>query len=101
MGPPQYELQAVVLHHGKKATGGHYSAFTLDTQPAVVPATAGGANAAKSVPPAIVSIPGLPPPSVTTATSKNKNSKPNKTLATAAVSSGPKPCEGNACVVSC
>lgn len=27
-----YQLQAVVLHHGKKATGGHYSAFTLEVQ---------------------------------------------------------------------
>ena len=41
-GLPQYELQAVVLHHGKKATGGHYSAFTLDTQG---PATAVAAAA--------------------------------------------------------
>ena len=29
---PSYQLQAAVLHHGKKATGGHYSTFTLDTQ---------------------------------------------------------------------
>lgn len=44
-GPPQYELQAVVLHHGKKATGGHYSAFTLDTQqPASAAATEGIEN---------------------------------------------------------
>jgi ubiquitin C-terminal hydrolase len=30
--PASYQLQAAVLHHGKKATGGHYSAFTLQTQ---------------------------------------------------------------------
>jgi ubiquitin C-terminal hydrolase len=30
--PASYQLQAAVLHHGKKATGGHYSAFTLETQ---------------------------------------------------------------------
>ena len=29
-GPIQYQLQAVVLHHGKKATGGHYSTFILE-----------------------------------------------------------------------
>ena len=97
MSPPQYELQAVVLHHGKKATGGHYSAFTLDTQPAA----GGSASSVKSAPPAIVSIPGLPPPSVVAATPKNKNSKPSKAQAAAAVSNVAKPSEGSACVNSC
>lgn len=29
----QYQLQTLVLHHGKKATGGHYSAFTREYIP--------------------------------------------------------------------
>lgn len=41
-GPTQaaaaaYQLQAAVLHHGKRATGGHYSTFTLDTQQPLLP----------------------------------------------------------------